>query len=132
MTEPINLRPVIRAMNEHSDTEWGDGWRWIRCRWQGRKRITVTDDGVIHVSGLEIRPEDRPLWKDIFLALDGEWIPERVMGGTIRPARVETLWAIKRALRDLWEVTNDPKARCLYRVMTGDIEESALDTCDQE
>lgn len=69
----INLKIVARAMNE-----WNDVYRhvpegvclYVETWFQRRKRIRVFEDGNIKIGNVTIRPQDRPLIRDILDACD--------------------------------------------------------------
>jgi hypothetical protein len=77
MSEPINLRRVVRAMNEFRDTFTAPGWSYVTCHvsFVGRRKLTVYDDGSVRIGRERIDRSDVLLVSNTLKALAEEITP---------------------------------------------------------
>lgn len=74
MSSPINLRRVVRSMNEFRDTFTAPGWAYVQCRLNlnSRRKLTVYDDGTVQIGRERIQRCDVLLVSATLAALAGE------------------------------------------------------------
>lgn len=98
----INLRKVVRAMNHHRDTYAAPAYAYVQCYLNGRRRLTVTEDGTVQIGREKIAIADVPLLVDTLNALVG------------RPSYLERRIEFDRTARNM-EYIMDPTVYQAWR-----------------
>lgn len=74
MSNPVNLRRVVRAMNEHRDTYAAPAWAFVQCHLSlnSRRKFTVFDDASVQIGRERIQRCDVPLVSEALAVLAKE------------------------------------------------------------